>query len=234
MKINFNIFKKKAVRGSLPNKESSSSSFKNLGWMTTDPRKQKEQAVEAQAAQQRGFIPEMWLKDGESKLVRFRHHAGEAGCIASFWTYSFMTKDKRYHKVTQPEEGEPDLFADEGLRPSLCFLYEVIDINGFKDRNQKKIRNAPRFLRANNKMHEQLKRIAMKKGGRLDEQDIEITRFGSKAATTYMFEPQDKEPMSFDMKKAEKLSPKVPDLFKPPTESEQRSLLSRMVPRDND
>ena len=194
-------------------------------WMTNDPGKQRRMAEQQRQQQNRKFIPEMWFKDGDEKIVRFR----DPGAVTCLWQYKFMTKGGRYEKVTAPAEGEENLFLEEaGMKPSFCAVYEVIDIAGYVDKDGKRKKNVARFLLASHKVYMQLEKIRIKRDG-LDKQNIEISRTGEKAQTSYTFLPEDKEPMTPEMRKAERLSLKIQELFAPPSPAEQRELLNQMV-----
>ncbi len=229
MKIVFKNKSKAAVKPKLRNPVSESMGGSVPSWLMTDPRKKHEASDEAKMQRNRSFIPELWLKPGEDRVVRFRHVRD----VGTIWAYSLKLKNGRFTRVTAPANDEVDLFRDElGLKPSFKAIYEVIDIEGFVDKKTgKRKRNLPRFFVASHKIYEALEKLANKKGG-LNLMDIEISRVGEGNQTTYLFQPEDKSPMTAEMKAAEKLHLKVPQLFAPPSEAEQRSLLNQVVPND--
>jgi hypothetical protein len=225
-------FKKKfkAVKGKNPAKKEASSPLyggNTPDWLITDPNEQRE-ALNKQKSFRGGGNrpPELWFREDESKLLRFRY----SDAPAIIWAYSAKLRNGRFDRYTAPGKGKPDLFRDElGLKPSFKAIYEVIDINGYKDKKGKRLTNLPRFWVVSHKVHEQLQHIAQKMGG-LDRMNIEVTRTGAGNQTTYTFLPESKSPMTDEMKKAEKLTPKIATFYKPMTESEQRAVLPSIIP----
>ena len=193
-------------------------------WLILD----KEKQVKALNQQRRSGtrVPEIWLREDESKLLRFRY----PDCSAVIWAYSAKLRNGKFDKFTCPPDGAPDLFRDElGMKPSFKAIYEVVDIKGYVDKNGKKVRNTPRFFVVSHKVHEQLQKLREKKGG-LDRMNIEVSRTGTGNQTTYMFLPEPPSPMTPEMKAAEKLTPKIRQYFRPLTEAEQRSVVPQIIP----
>lgn len=186
------------------------------GWMTSN-RSEIEAMNAAQKAQaQRKRRPELWFKPGEVKLVRFRH--SDPKCFSEY----SVANGKRFDGYTKPLDGERDIFAEVmGLQPRLRFLYEVIDITGYKDtKTNKQIRNVPRFFVTNGKVYDVLQKY-IQKCGPLTGYDIEITRNGIGTSTNYVLVPESPTPMTQEMKKAENLTAKLDSYYAPPSEQEQ-------------
>jgi hypothetical protein len=234
MKLNFGKIKsfkpKAAVRANKLYVGSSDGSKPD--WLITDPDEQRRAAMEQKAFRGGGNrAPELWLRDGDEKLVRFRHPSK----LAVIWRYSLKLKNGKFMQVTQPAKGKVDLFASElGLKPSYKAIYEVIDIKGYKDRKGARKTNQPKFYLASHKQAENLNKIEEKRGG-LHKMDIEISRAGSGTQTTYSFYAQDNEPMTEEQRNAPKLAGRIAEFFAPPKESEQRALVAQAVSnRDRD
>jgi hypothetical protein len=198
-------------------------------WMITDRDDAHEQADEAKAQRNRSFIPELWLRPDEERMVRFRHE----GFISCIWCYSLKLKNGKFERVTKPAKGQVDLFQDElGLKASFKAVYEIIDIEGYVDKKSgKRKKNLPRFYVASHKAYETLEKIREKKGG-LNKMNIEIARIGEGNQTTYTFMPEEKTPMKPEWLAAENLKKKFQELFAPPSEATQRSLIAQAVPND--
>ena len=186
------------------------------GWMTSNRAEINAMNAAQKAQAQRKRRPELWFKAGDVKTVRFRH--SDPKCFAE---YSIKSGD-RYDTYTKPAEGDRDLFAEVmGLQPRLRFLYEVIDITGYKDQKTgKQVKNVPRFFATNGKVYDVLQKY-VQKCGPLTGYDIEITRNGQGTQTSYVLVPESPTPMTQEMKKAENLLAKIAEYYAPPTEQEQ-------------
>ncbi len=211
-------------------KESRDNDSGRPSWMITNPDRQQAAMREAQALAGKNRPPEFWLKDGEEKIIRVRHE----GPVSCLWCYSAQIRGK-WRRFTVPPEGEVDLFRDElALQPMLRGIYEIIDVKGYVDQQGKKHRNVSRFFNCSNKQTQQLEKLR-KKLGPLNRFDIEVSREGSGPKTTYMFLPQPPSPMTPEMKAAPSLKPDFAKFYAPLSESEQRAIVGRSVPRhDND
>lgn len=190
------------------------------GWMMTGADQQKEALSRQRLLSDAKRPPEMWVKEGEDKLVRF---VGE-GPVACIYAYSVRV-DGRWKSITCPEDGQIDLFKTElGLRPSFKAIYEVVDINGYVDKDMKKHKNVRRFYTGSSRVYEALEKIREKKGP-LNRYNIEISRTGTGTATSYNFMPDSPSPMTPEMKAGEPLAPKFASYYAPPTAAEQRVLV---------
>lgn len=209
-------FKKRAVTEDAEEPRSS----KGGGWMMTGADQQKEALSRQRLLSDAKRPPEMWVKEGEDKLVRFVNE----GPIACLYVYSVRI-DGRWKSITCPEEGQIDLFKSElGLRPSFKAIYEVVDIHGYVDKEQKKHKNVRRFYVGSSRVYEALEKLREKKGP-LNRYNVEISRTGTGTQTSYTFLPDSPTPMTSEMKAGEALAPKFASYYAPPTAAEQRVLV---------
>lgn len=189
-------------------------------WLMTT-RSQQRAAVQEQKLSGGRRAPEMWVRDGETKLVRFR----QPEAVACLWRYSIPLKG-RFEKYTKPGKNKIDLFAEElGLHPAFNAIYEVIDIEGYTSKEGKRVRNCSRFFVGNSRVYEMLE-VLRKQIGPLNEMNISITRTGQKQNTTYSFVHLAPSPMTPEMRKAEVLSTQLTKYYKPLTEEEQRVVVN--------
>lgn len=232
-------FKAKPKVSSVPTKKAtlptsmkslSQASGKNVpGWMMTS-QADKRAALKEQELNSGRRPPELWVMEDEDKLVRFRQPE-ELCCL---YVYKVPRGGTRFDTYTAPERGEVDLFEEAGLKRTFQAVYEVIDIKGYTEKKTgKKKRNVARFYRVGARGYQQLQKLLNKRGP-LCDYNIEISRSGTGTNTTYAYIPQEHSPMTPEMKAAEKLSAKLADYYRPPTEEEQRVILKNMVPQDND
>ncbi len=208
-------------RAEMEQDESPSRSPKPSGWMMTSAEEQQEALSRQRLLSDAKRPPEMWVNEGEDKLVRF---CGE-GPIACIYVYTFRCNGK-WKTVTCPEDGDIDLFKTElGLRPQFKAVYEVVDINGYTDKKEgKKHKNVRRFYVGNSRVFEALKKLSQKKGP-LNRYNVEISRTGTGTATSYTFLPDSPSPLTADMKAGEPLAPKFAQYYAPPSAAEQRILV---------
>ena len=211
--------------------EESSSPYKDSGvakWAETDSSRFQRLSKQAKAMGQRA--PEFWVKDGESRLVRFV----DSDAVVSFECYRFKYNG-RWSRFTRPRPGKPDLFASKlGLRPQRVFVFRLIDIDGYTDRRGKKMTNLPRFFVVSNRLYDQLQMLASEVGEDLNEFNIKVSRTGQGRDTTYLFIPKQGSPMTSQMKKAISAFPKWQDVYKPLTTDQQRSLVGNVVGSEDD
>lgn len=203
-------------------KPASAPSSSRPGWMKVSPQEQREAIAEASMLSGKNRPPELWMKDGEEKVLRFRHD----GPIAAIWRYTLKVGG-RFEAFTRPEEGDVDLFATElGLNPTVKVIYEVVDLKGYVDRAGKKHRNVSRFLVANTAMHNSLDMIRRKRGG-LSGFNISMSRQGSGRQTSYSFLPEESSPTPPEVKAAPSLRPEFERFYAPPSEGKQRAIIRR-------
>lgn len=209
--------------------EDSSSRMGGSDWMIVgkDDLKKEQRTSEALAKSSRR-PPEIWIPDGDSRMVRFR--SSEPVGI-----YQYQVKvGKNWTSVTRPAPGDKDLFKLAGLVPQLKYVYEVIDINGYTDRKTgKRLKNLPRFFKANGRFEKMIEKMRDKYGG-LTKRNFEISRTGQSKDTTYMIIAEDKEPMTDAMKKAPQLMPDFKKYYAPPTVEEQKILLAGLTIDEED
>jgi hypothetical protein len=197
---------------------------KKYGWMQTSEEAQSRALKESTQRSMRNRPPEVWLKDGEEKTLRFRG----AGALATFARYRLQL-DGKWRAFTKPADGDTDLFQSElGLNDSFCALFEVVDISGYRDKDGKRHRYIPRFYVVGARQYEQLRLIQRKRGGRLDKFDIVVSRSGSGTQTSYAFIPEMDSPSDPKVKAAASLKEDVNKYYAPPTESEQRAIVNKL------
>lgn len=170
------------------------------------------------ASSKRSRAPTFYIPDGETKTVTLRDNESLGG----LYMYS-VHNGVRWTKVTQPPEGEIDLFARAGRNPQFNVLYEVFDRDGYTDKKTgKKLKDLPRFWLVTQKMHKQLMHIKAKQGD-LTKIDLEIHREGKKQpAYTIQVAPTT---LPASAKKQPRLADEIAEFFAPPTEAEQRRML---------
>lgn len=191
-------------------------------WLLTSPSQKREAKEEAAAMSGQGRAPELWIKEDEEKIIRIRH----AEALAHIWRYSVRV-GRKFQSFTRPPEGEVDLFRDQlGLQASLRGVYEVIDIEGYKDKSNKRHRNVVRFWVVNNAVNQQLETIFRKRGP-LNRYDITVKRIGSGPRTTYMIMAETPEPMTPEQQKLPYLAKDIERFFEPPSESKQRIICAQ-------
>jgi hypothetical protein len=191
-------------------------------WMMTE-RDQQQQAIEAQKALAIR-APEVWIKAGESKMLRFR----DATVIACLWRYNVQTGPNQWTQFTVPNDGDTDLFRDQlGLKPSLKAVYEVIDIEGFTSKAGKTQKNVARFFNTNSRVYEQLEALRHESGP-LCNYNIKISRTGSGQSTTYAVIPKMPTPMLPEWKNQPRLVKDFLKYYSPPSETEQKAVVARV------
>ena len=166
--------------------------------------------------------PELWVPDGQSRQVRFLDNEP----IAAFYLYK-MKHNGKWCSFVKPAEGQTDLFATAlGMRPSRVFLYRVIDINGYTNKQGKVFKNQPRFLVASSRTFDQIVMMVEDSGGDLNEYDVKIRRLGTGTSTTYTYMPRPASPMSAECVKAAANFPKFTEFYKPLSKSQQQAIVS--------
>lgn len=145
------------------------------------------------------------------------------------------TKRPRFGSFSRPAKGHTDLFQRAGHKPTMRYIYPVIDIEGYVDKETKKrMRNLPRYLVVPQKVYAQLEVIRQKRGN-LTSMNIEMTRSGTGTQTTYSFyadSPSD--PPKGHKEAREKLVKEMPDYYRPPDEAAQRNILGNVSDEDED
>lgn len=202
-------------------KSASKSSSAAPSWLITNRQAQHE-AMEQSRMMSAFRPPEVWLKDGESRTLRFR----DSDPIGCFFTYSIRV-DGKFRQFTVPPEDSVDLFKENvrDLRQNFRALYEVIDKEGyFSKKKNKQIRNVPRFFLANGKVHKLLETLREKRGS-LTDFDIEITRVGEGTQTQYQLIPQDREPLDSRVAQQPRIAGEAEKFYRPLSEAEQRVIL---------
>jgi hypothetical protein len=192
-------------------------------WMITSREAREEANEQAKSMSMR--VPELWIADGDERMLRFR----DEDAIASLWRYTVNLGGGKFMQFTAPAEGEVDLFRDQlGLSPQLRTIYEVIDRTGYVDKKTGKTKkNIPRFLNANGKQTRSLETIHRKRGP-LCNYDITCNREGSGQQTTYTYMHENPSPMPKEFKILPRLKDDFEKYYAPPTEAQQRALVSRI------
>lgn len=207
--------------------DSSAEAPSGNGWMTRGRENIAAQVENVKINSSKRFAPEVFIKEGESKVLRFRSDEP----IGTLYRYSLKVNGK-WHQVTQPEAGADDPLREAGVRASLKALYEVIDIEGYVDKKtNKRMRMQPRFFMANTKVFEMLETIRKKKGG-LTKFNIDISRSGTGTSTTYTLLPDDPSVL-VGADKVPSLKNEVKKYYAPPSEADMRALASRYEPEED-
>lgn len=201
----------------------------SAGWMTTDHAEMAAAAEAAKLQSSRNRPPELYIRDGESVLLRFR----TSKPIASFRQYSAMMQGK-WRPFTAPAPGSVDRYAEAGLRSKQVYVYEVVDINGFTDRTGKKHTFIPRFFVVGTRLYEQLQALQEEVGMPLSKYDIKIKRSGQKTNTTYMLFAQQPSPAHPKVLEAERLKDKVEQYYAPLSAKQQAAVLSQVTSPDDE
>lgn len=192
-------------------------------WACTDASKFKRLSKDAKTEGKRA--PELWIPDGESRLVRYVDDEP----IASFKRYSFKHNGK-WRQFVAPPEGKTDLFATQlGLKAQRVFLFRVIDINGYKDKKKgKTYRNLARFQVASTRAFDQISMMSEENSdaGALNEYNVKISRSGTGTNTTYLYMPRQVEKLTPEMKKAIDTFPKFTDYYKPLSRQQQEAIVA--------
>jgi hypothetical protein len=214
--------KKKRFDLGVDDEDSRSSPYKEPGvakWAETDSSRFKKLSKQAKVLGQRA--PEFWVRDGESRLTRFV----DDDAIVSFEAYRFK-HNGRWSRFTRPRPGKPDLFASKlGLKPSRCFVFRLIDIDGYKDRQGKQHTNLARFFVVSNRLYDQIQLVVQETGEDLNEFNIKISRTGQGRDTSYMLFAKQASPLTPQMKKVIANFPKWEDVYKPMTTDQQQAII---------
>lgn len=202
-----------------PKESNESGSPAIADWAVTDDSKFSRLSKEAKIESRRA--PELWIPDGQERLVRYIDDKP----AASFKVYNIQHNGK-WRSFVAPAEGKPDLFASVlGLKASRVFLWRVIDINGYKDKQGKEHKNQPRFHVTKTKLFDQLQAIIKESETPLNEFNIKITRTGTQTNTTYSFFPKAPSAMTPEMLKVAANFPKFTDYYRPPSLSQQEAFV---------
>lgn len=200
-------------------------------WMITDREKQRKESRRHEAEMRRNSDrpPELWIRDGEARMVQFMSDEP----IAMIYRYT-VPQGGRFEKVTAPALGNKDLMKRGGLRASLLAYYLVKDLTGYRDRKGKQHKNVPRLLVAAGRVQKQIEKIKEKKGD-ITRLEIEYSRTGSSTDTTYAFFVEGKrKPDPEAPKLLKEFRKKFRSWYRPPTVEEQRILLNGATKADEE
>jgi hypothetical protein len=201
-------------------------------WMIRDKDEQKKvkRTHEAEMRRNSDRPPELWIKDGESRMIQFLSNEP----VAMLFRYTVPQGGNRFEKITAPGPGKKDLMKRGGLRASLLAYYPVVDKTGYVDRNGKRFKNVLRLLVATGKQEKQIEKMREKKGD-LTRIEIDYSRSGTSTDTTYTFFPEGKiKPHPETNKHLKLVKQKFKGWYRPPTLEEQRVLLNGASKADND
>lgn len=219
---------KKKKKNGLPKKGSYVAKLTGAkpGWLLTREEDQQDMQHRKKAEQQANRrAPEFFLFDGDSKTIRIVQFLGAVE------RYSVRISGK-WRQVTAPAYGEPDLFRDKlGVSPSARYIYEVIDIDGYTDKQGKEHSELRRFWVVPQKIHDNLEAIRQKRGD-LDTYDLDISRSGTGQHTTYQLMPDMPSKFKKSWSAQDSIAEQLEDFYSPPSEDEQRQLLG-MVDDDS-
>lgn len=174
--------------------------------------------------------PEFWLKSGESRLVRLRCNQP----IGGFFCHRRKVNGKWQRFIVDRDN---DLLADAwGTRRSLQFVWEVFDIEGYTNKDGKKITDCPRFWVVSNAVHQNLLTLQAEYEAEgqpgLTKRILKIKKTGEGKSTVYTLVPRDPSPRSQAQKEAERLDPM--EFYKALTVKEQRSLVRELGAPEGD
>jgi len=181
-----------------------------------------------QAAQSTGNVPRLFIKDGQTKLVRFRDNTQITGIyyhslkIDGRWRYFVCSEG------TEIPEDRPVrcAFCAAGIGRSVRAVYEVIDREEWEDKQGVKHCHTPRLFEVTQKLHANIQHIAKK--GRLTDRDVEITRNGVQQAQ-YMVLPDD-EPSPLvppGVEEPPRLMDKLGEFYTPLSKAEQQAAIAQ-------
>lgn len=195
--------------------------------LNTKVQQQKQRFEDAK----KRFVPTVWMKDGESKVMRFidmkpilvyehtiRDDRGK------FQTYTCRTP------VTADESTSVGVcpLCDNDFKRSLRGVFNVIDRAGYVDRKgKKKGVGEVVLLKANTDLASQLKGLAER--GKLATHDIEITRTGEGKDTRYQALPVD-EATRMSVADKQKKRMVISEKLKPMSIEEMKKLLGLTDP----
>lgn len=193
-------------------------------WMIKGEAAQKRAEERSKIMSQR--TPELWVKPGESRIIRFRSSEP-----VGIFEYSVPGPNDRFFKFTCPAEGEPDLFSSElGLRPSYVAIYEVFDVSGYVSKKSgKRIAYVPKFLKISGKWEEQLKNLRKDYGGKLTGRDMKYRRTGAGKDSVYVFTPLEKSSIPEQYQGQLFLMDEVAKYYAPLSEKSQRSVVRQAI-----
>jgi hypothetical protein len=190
-------------------------------WAVTDSSKFTALAKQAKFAGKKA--PELWIPDGQSRLVRYLDDAP----VVSIRMYSVPRGAGKFQSYVAPAPGKPDLFASVlELRPATVFIWRVLDVEGYTDKQTNKVmRNLPRFHVTKTRMFEQLQQVRKETEMALNSFNIKIARAGSGQNTTYSMFPKPPSELTPEMRKAAATFPKWTDYYRPLSTQEQEALI---------
>ena len=129
-------------------------------------------------------IKEFWLKSGESAIIQFVSE--EPYCLDG---HIIKTKKKAFDFTPcQLNTKRTCIMCREGLKTTWRAVFKILDYRGTWDDKKNKFKNDTTIEKiwiVGEKLAEQIKSFADKKGKDLTEMVIEVTRSGSGKTTTY-------------------------------------------------
>ena len=158
------------------------------GWMFSGKKADKK--IAENAANMGVFVPTLWMKDGETRKVRFH----SAKPIAMILQHSLPRVGKKgFDSFTCP--GKKCDVCKAGQFPSAKFIHDVTNLTPWKDKNGKKHLLSSQFMELSNKREKPLTRLlaTLEKQGGVSKHIIEVARDGEGSATTWSFTPVEKK-----------------------------------------
>jgi len=180
------------------------------------------------AAQSTGNVPRLFIKDGQTKLVRFRDNTQ----ITGIYYHSLKIEGRwRYFVCSEGTEIPEDrpvncAFCAAGIGRSVRAVYEVIDREEWTDKQGVTHSHTPRLFEVTQKLHANIQHIAKK--GMLTDRDVEITRNGVQQAQYIVLpdpEPTPEVPNGVDV--PPRLRDKLADFYTPLSKAEQQAAIAQ-------
>jgi len=188
----------------------------------------KKALANQQAAQSSGNVPRLFIKDGQTKLVRFRDNTQ----ITGIYYHSLKIEGRwRYFVCSEGTEIPEDrpvncAFCAAGIGRSVRAVYEVIDREEWTDKQGVTHSHTPRLFEVTQKLHANIQHIAKK--GMLTDRDVEITRNGVQQAQYIVLpdpEPTPEVPSGVDV--PPRLRDKLAEFYTPLTKAEQQAAIAQ-------
>lgn len=188
----------------------------------------KKALANQQAAQATGNVPRLFIKDGQTKTVRFRDNTQ----ITGIYYHSLKIEGRwRYYVCSEGTEIPDDrpvrcAFCAAGIGRSVRAVYEVIDREEWEDKQGVKHCHTPRLFEVTQKLHMNIQHIAKK--GMLTDRDVEITRNGVQQAQYIVLpDPEPTPEIPEGVEVPPRLRDKLADFYKPLTKVEQQAAIAQ-------
>jgi len=180
---------------------------------------------QAEAAQNAStsYVPRLYLKDGDSKTVRFRDNTH----ITGVYYHAIQIKGRWFYFVCGEGVEVPDAeavtcaFCAAGVNRSVRAVYEVIDRTEWTSKKDGQTHcHTPRLFETTQKLHQNIQKFADK--GLLTGRDFEITRNGVQQAQYVLVPDMEESPEVPDgMDIPPRLRDNLGEFYKPLSQAEQ-------------